>query len=123
MNSQFSNLKVTQRKYGRIVQCFVYKCMLTLEPRCILVEVVFIISEELYLIAKYGFNNFVCFINITENHHFALIYLLGITRLRFIQSTAQEPSMYAEKCSSKYEETENTRKYLGVFKLFWSMEK
>ena len=33
-------------------------------------------------------------INITDNRHFALIYLLGITRLTFTRSTAQEPSIY-----------------------------
>ena len=33
-------------------------------------------------------------INITDNRHFALVYLLGITRLTFTWSTAQEPSIY-----------------------------
>ena len=33
-------------------------------------------------------------INITDNHHSALVYLLGITRLMFTRSTAQEPSLY-----------------------------
>ena len=33
-------------------------------------------------------------VNISDNHHFALIYLLGITRLMFTRSTAQEPSIY-----------------------------
>ena len=33
-------------------------------------------------------------INNTDNRHFALVYLLGITRLTFTRSTAQEPSIY-----------------------------
>ena len=33
-------------------------------------------------------------INITDNRHFTLVYLLGITRLTFTQSTAQEPSIF-----------------------------
>ena len=34
-------------------------------------------------------------INIIDTRHFALVYLLGITRLKFIQSTEQELSKYA----------------------------
>ena len=33
-------------------------------------------------------------INITHNHHFAFVYLLRVTRLQFIRSTEQEPSIY-----------------------------
>ena len=33
-------------------------------------------------------------INFTDNRHFVLVYLLGITRLMFTGSTAQEPPMY-----------------------------
>ena len=33
-------------------------------------------------------------INITDNRHFALVYLLGITRQTVTGLTAQEPSIY-----------------------------
>ena len=33
-------------------------------------------------------------INITDNRHFALVYLLGITRLTFTRSMAREPSIH-----------------------------
>ena len=36
-------------------------------------------------------------INITDNRHFALVYLLGKTRLTFTRSMAHEPSIYEEK--------------------------
>ena len=35
-------------------------------------------------------------INITENRHFALAYLLGKTKLSFIRSTGLEPSMFVQ---------------------------
>ena len=38
-------------------------------------------------------------INITDKRHFALVYLLGITRLTFTQSMAQEPSINPSKGS------------------------
>ena len=36
-------------------------------------------------------------INMTKNRHFALAYSLGKTRLSFIRSTEQEPSIYNAK--------------------------
>ena len=36
-------------------------------------------------------------INNTDNCHFALVYLLGITRLTFIRFSAQEPSIVINK--------------------------
>ena len=33
-------------------------------------------------------------INITDNRHFTLVYLLGTTRLTLTRSTAQEPSIF-----------------------------
>ena len=43
-------------------------------------------------------------INITDNRHFALVYLLGITRLTFTWSTAQEPSIFdgSNEINTKY---------------------
>ena len=38
-------------------------------------------------------------INITENRHFTLAYLLGKIRLSFIRSTEQEPSIYVTDSS------------------------
>ena len=35
-------------------------------------------------------------INITDNCHFALVYLSGTTRLRFTRSTGQEPTIYVQ---------------------------